>query len=95
MNKSQLIEAVATETELAKTQAEAVLNATLKIIRQTVAAGDSVRLFEFGTFEACWRTAREGRNIQTGETIEIPATRVAKFSPAKAFKEQVSGTTGA
>jgi DNA-binding protein HU-beta len=66
------------------------VKAALKIICGVVASGEAVRLREFGTFEARWRSAREGRNPDTGEKMDIPAARVAKFSPAKAFREAVN-----
>ena len=98
MNTTSLVNLTAEETGQTKAQTEATVKAALKIIRGVVASGEAVRLHEFGTFEASWRTAREGRNPQTGEAMQIPAARVAKFWPAKAFKEQVeqvNGTTGA
>ena len=90
MNTTILIQDTAKNTGLTKAQTEATLKAVFQIIRENVAAGNTVRLFEFGTFQACWRSARQGRNIETGDTIDIPAARVAKFSPAELFKEAVN-----
>jgi DNA-binding protein HU-beta len=90
MNTTSIINLTAEETGQTKEQTEATVKAALKIIRGVVASGEAVRLREFGTFEARWRSAREGRNPDTGDKIDIPATRVARFSPAKAFREAVN-----
>jgi DNA-binding protein HU-beta len=90
MNTTNIINLTAEETGQTKEQTEATVKAALKIIRGVVASGEAVRLREFGTFEARWRSAREGRNPDTGDKIDIPATRVARFSPAKAFREAVN-----
>jgi len=90
MNTTSLINLTAEETGQTKEQTEATVKAALKIICGVVASGEAVRLPDFGTFESRSRSAREGRNLQTGEKIDIPAARVAKFSPAKAFREAVN-----
>ena len=90
MNTTSLVNLTAEETGQTKAQTEATVKAALKIISGTVASGEAVRLREFGTFEPRWRTAREGRNLQTGDTVDIPAARVVKFLPAKAFREAVN-----
>jgi DNA-binding protein HU-beta len=90
MNTTSLINLTAEETGQTKEQTEVTVKAALKIICGVVASGEAVRLHDFGTFEARCRSAREGRNLQTGEKIDIPAARVAKFSPAKAFREAVN-----
>ena len=86
MNTTSLVNLTAEETG----QTEATVKAALKIISGVVASGEAVRLRDFGTFEARWRTARQGRNLQTGDTIDIPAARVVKFLPAKTFREAVN-----
>ena len=73
MNQAELIEDVADEANLTKTQAQDALRALLKTIMQVVADGDKVTLVGFGTFEPKVRSARQGRNPKTGETINIPA----------------------
>ena len=90
MNTTSLINLTAEETGQTKAQTEATVKAALKIICGVVASGEAVRLHEFGTFEPRWRTAREGRNLQTGDKIDIPAARVVKFLPAKSFREAVN-----
>ena len=89
MNTRSIINLIAEETGQTKEQTGATVKAALNIIRGVVASGEAVRLREFGTFEARWRSARKGRNPDTGDEIDIPATRVARFSPAKAFREAV------
>jgi DNA-binding protein HU-beta len=87
VNKAQLVEKVATETKMTKSQAELVLDATLSTIQKSVQKGDEVKLVGFGTFSKAARKARVGRNPQTGEEVKIPATKVPKFRPGKEFKE--------
>jgi DNA-binding protein HU-beta len=90
MNQTELIQQVADEAHLTKTQAESAVKALLKTIMQVVADGDKVTLIGFGSFEPKVRSAREGRNPQTGETIDIPAARVVSFSAGKGFREAVN-----
>lgn len=89
MNKAELIEKVAQETECTKAQAERLLDATLDIIRKTVKKGDEVKLVGFGTFAKSKRKARKGRNPQTGSEIKIPAAWYPKFRPGAEFKNLV------
>ncbi len=89
MNKAQLIEKIAEETEMTKAQTERLLDATLEIIRKSVKKGDDVKLVGFGTFTKAKRKARTGRNPQTGKTIKIPAAWYPKFRPGAEFKELV------
>ena len=90
MNKAQLVEKVASETEMTKAQTELVLDQTMEIIKKTVAKGDDVKLVGFGTFSRGKRKARTGRNPQTGASITIPASKVPRFKAGKEFKEQVN-----
>ncbi len=89
MNQTELIEEVAEKASLTKAQTQAALKALLQTIVQVVGDGDKVTLVGFGSFEPKVRSAREGRNPQTGETIQIPATKVPTFSPGKTFREAV------
>ena len=93
MRKGELVESVAKTTNVSRSVAEAIINATLDTIVDSVASGDKVTITGFGTFEARNRKARTGRNPQTGEPIEIPATRAAAFSPGKAFSDTVKGNS--
>ncbi len=91
MNKGELVDAIAEKANVTKKDADAILNATLDIIVESVASGDKVSLVGFGSFEKRDRAAREGRNPKTGETMTIAATTVPAFSAGKAFKEKVAG----
>lgn len=90
MNKTELIAAVAEKAGIAKKDAEKTVNATLDAITETMVAGDKVQLVGFGTFEVSERAAREGRNPQTGETMEIKASRTPKFKAGKALKDMMN-----
>lgn len=90
MNKQELVSAIAEETKLSKTDIEKVVNAFTASVIKSVAAGDAVQLIGFGSFNVSERQAREGRNPATGETIKIPAKKVPRFVPGKAFKDTVA-----
>ncbi|MBU1420125.1 MAG: HU family DNA-binding protein [Proteobacteria bacterium] len=83
MNKGELIEKVATDCNISKTVADQALNSVLAAITGAVATGDKVTLVGFGTFSVSERAAREGRNPQTGKTIQIPAKKIVKFKAGK------------
>lgn len=90
MNKSELIDAIASKSELTKADAGKALDALLETIVATVAEGDAINLIGFGSFKAAERSAREGKNPKTGEKLEIPATTVPKFTAGAAFKTAVA-----
>lgn len=90
MNKSELVDAIASKASITKKDADSVLTAVVNTIMEAVSTGDKVTLVGFGTFEARKRQAREGRNPTTGQPIEIPATTVPAFSAGKLFKEKVA-----
>ena len=90
MNKGELVNLVAKEHGLSKKETDAILSATLEIIKSTVAAGDKVTLVGFGSFELRQRQERVGRNPKTGEKLTIPAAKVPAFSAGKNFKEKVA-----
>ncbi len=94
MNKSELIDAIATKTELSKVASGKVLDAVIETIVQAVATGDGVSLVGFGSFKAAARAAREGKNPKTGEKIKIAATTVPKFSAGATFKATVATAMG-
>ena len=91
MNKRELVESVAETTGLAKAETEAAVDAIVGAISRALAAGDKVALPGFGTFEVRERAARTGRNPQTGETMDISASRSAGFKPASALKQALNG----
>ncbi len=87
MSKKDLIDAVAKDCEMTKEKAGSAVDAMLDHIKQTLKRGDEVRIPDFGTFKVSQRAARDGRNPATGATIKIPASIVAKFTPAKGLKD--------
>lgn len=91
MNKSELIEKIASEADLSKAEAERALNATTDTIQKALKKGDTVQLIGFGSFSVVKRSARQGRNPQTGESIKIKASKGPKFTPGKAFKDAING----
>ena len=90
MNKTQLIDVVATKTDLIKKKAEEVVNAVNEAITEALKAGDKVQIIGFGTYEVKERAAREGRNPKTGETITIAASKAPAFSAGKALKDAIN-----
>ena len=91
MNKTELVKKVAAENELSQKQAAAVVDSVLNAVVESVAAGEKVALFGFGTFEKKHRDARTGRNPATGEAMEFAASDTPVFKAGKAFKEKVNG----
>lgn len=89
MNKTDLINAVAEKTELSKKDATKAVEAVFETVMDSLSRGEKVQLIGFGNFEVRDRAARKGRNPQTGEEIEIPASKVPAFKPGKALKEAV------
>lgn len=89
MNKTDLIAKVAETTEMTKKDSTKVVEAVLGAIANALKAGDKVQLIGFGNFIVRERTARKGRNPQTGEEIEIPTTKVPAWKPSKQLKEQI------
>ncbi|SFX60397.1 DNA-binding protein HU-beta [Thermoactinomyces sp. DSM 45891] len=90
MNKTELINKVAEVAQLTKKDAGLAVDATLNAITDALATGEKVQLIGFGNFEVRDRAARKGRNPQTGEEIEIPATKVPAFKPGKQLKDEVN-----
>ncbi len=90
MNKSELIDAVASNAGLTKASAGDAVEAALGAITGALSSGDSVALVGFGTFSVRERGARTGRNPRTGESIQIAASRVPAFKAGKALKDAVS-----
>ena len=90
MNKTELIAATAEKAELTKKDSDAAVNAIFETISAALASDDKVQLAGFGTFEVRERPARTGRNPQTKEEIEIPASRTAAFKAGQALKAAVA-----
>lgn len=92
MNKTELIEDVATRTGLTKKDAGAAVDALFEAVTEALARGDRVQLVGFGTFEVRRRAARSGRNPQTGEVMAIAARSVPVFKAGKSLKESVENS---
>ena len=90
MNKAELIDAVAEATGLGKTEAGNAADAVFNTIIAALGKGDQVSIAGFGTFQVRARAARSGRNPQTGETIQIKASKSPGFKAGKAFKDAVN-----
>lgn len=89
MNKSELVDALASRTGQSKVSVKAVLDALTEEVVQTLKKGEDVCLIGFGAFKTSMRTARTGRNPATGATIKIPASRQVKFVASKSLKDAV------
>ncbi|MBO5613722.1 MAG: HU family DNA-binding protein [Prevotella sp.] len=79
MNKSELVKAIAEKAGISQVASKAALEATLESIAGALKKGESVQLIGFGTFSVSERSARQGKNPRTGEVLQIPAKKVAKF----------------
>lgn len=90
MNKTELIEALAHDTELSKAAAGRALNSIIDIITKAVAKKQDVQLIGFGTFKAAKRAARTGKNPRTGAALKIAAATVPRFTAGAAFKAAVN-----
>jgi DNA-binding protein HU-beta len=90
MNKTELIDALAAETNMTKADAGRALTAVLDIITHAVAKKQDVQLIGFGTFKAAKRAARTGKNPRTGEALKIAAATVPRFTAGAAFKAAVN-----
>ena len=92
MNKGELVDAIASETNMSKTDAENALNAFINTVQNTISSGDKVTLPGFGTFAPTLRKARTGMDPRTREPVQIPERKSAKFSVGSKFKAQVQGS---
>ena len=93
MNQADLIAHVADAAGLSKADASKAVEAVLSAVSGELTAGKEVRLNGFGIFSTVARAAREGRNPQTGATVQIAASKAAKFSPAKALKDRLNAAS--
>lgn len=89
MNKTDLINTVAETADLSKKDATKAVDSVFQVISDSLKQGDKVQLIGFGNFEVRERSARKGRNPQTGEEIQIAASKVPAFKPGKALKDAV------
>ena len=91
VNKADLIDRVAGKTNLTKKDATATVEALFETIQEALAGEERVQIIGFGTFEVRERAARKGRNPQTGEEIQIAATKVPAFKAGKSLRDAVRG----
>ncbi len=92
MNKSELIEQLADRADIKRSEAEAAVNAFTEVVKETLQRGGDVAITGFGKFSVAERGARQGVNPQTGERIQIAASKAPKFSAGADFKKALKGT---
>ena len=90
MNKAELVAAIAAKTELSKKDSEKALKAFIDVVAEELKKGEKVQLVGFGTFEVAKRAARTGRNPQTGEEMNIEASKAPKFKAGKSLKDEIN-----
>ena len=90
MNKTELIAAIAEKAELSKKDSEKALKAFVDVVTEELKKEHKIQLVGFGTFEVSSRSARTGRNPQTGEEMEIAACKAPKFKAGKALKDPIN-----
>lgn len=90
MRKPELVDAIADQADISKDKAAKALNAFIEQVTQALSQQESVNLIGFGTFNPRSRSARTGKNPQTGEPIQIKASKTVGFKPGKALKEAVN-----
>lgn len=90
MNKTELIAAIAKESDISQQKAKEVLNAFIDTITNTLASGDAINIVGFGSFVTVKREARMGRNPKTGKEMKIAASTTPKFKAGKSLKDAVS-----
>jgi DNA-binding protein HU-beta len=90
MTKADFVGKLAEKTGFTKADSEKAVNAFLETVTDALKAGDKIVFTGFGSFEVSERAAKEGRNPQTGATIQIAATKVPKFKAGKNLKDAVA-----
>lgn len=91
MNKGDLVSAMAEVTGMTKKDTAVAVDAFIEVVSETLEKGEDVALVGFGTFKVKERAARKGRNPQSGEEIDIPASNVVSFKVGKTLKDAVKG----
>lgn len=89
MNKAELIATMAETSGVSKKDTEQVLNAFIATVQKTLKQDGKVQIPGFGSFEVRERGARKGRNVRTGEEIDIPASKSPAFKPGKGLKDAI------
>ncbi len=90
MNKSQLIEAVASDSGLTKADSARAIDSLIDTVTRSLKKGDEVSITGFGKFSVVKRAARQGVNPRTGERVKIKASKAPKFSPGASLKQAIS-----
>jgi DNA-binding protein HU-beta len=90
MNKSDLVDAIASDSGLSKADAGRALDGFTSAVTKALKGGDTISMVGFGTFSVKHRAARDGRNPRTGETIKIKASNNPSFKAGKALKDAVN-----
>ena len=90
MNKTELIEHIATKSDISKAAATRALASIIEAVKKTLKKGDTVTLVGFGTFSVSKRAARLGRNPRTGAALKIKAAKVPRFKPGKGLKDALN-----
>jgi DNA-binding protein HU-beta len=91
MNKAELISAIVEKTGLTKKETEKTLKAFEDVVQEELVKGGKVQLVGFGTFDVSDRVARTGRNPQTGDPMEIEASKAPRFKAGKVLKDAING----
>ena len=91
MNKTELVEQIAQKADLSRRDAEQAVDAALKTIEEQLASGGEITLTGFGKFHVAERGAREGVNPRTGERMQIPASKVPRFTAGSGLKNAIKG----
>lgn len=91
MNKTQLIDAIAKDSGLSRTDSARAIDSLVTTVQKTLKKGDDVALTGFGKFSVVKRAARTGRNPQTGQPMKIRASKAPKFTAGATLKTAVSG----
>lgn len=91
MNKAELVEAIAADCDVTKSVVQDILKAFEDVVVENVSKGEKIVLSGFLSFERVERKARTARNPQTGEAIQVPASRAPKVSIGTTFKKAVKG----
>ena len=90
MNKTELVTEIAEKADTSKKEAEVVLRAFTDVVTEQLKKGEKIQLVGFGTLDVAERSARTGRNPQTGEEMQIAASKAPKFKAGKALKDAVN-----
>ena len=90
MNKTELIEHIASKSDISKAAATRALASIIEAVKKTLKKGDTVTLVGFATFSVSKRAARTGRNPRTGAALKIKAAKVPRFKPGKGLKDALN-----